>query len=494
MTRLVALWDSLRASFWFVPTLGLVLGLVLSSGLTAIDRAYLEGRAPIDWLATTPAAARSILQTLTGALVTVTGLVFSITMLTLAQTGSQYGGRLLRAFLDRPLPQITLAAFLGTAVYSLRVLRTVREVEASPFAPHLATALAIGLFLACVALLLAFINYTARMLMPPNIVRSVSEDLTEAIERLYPAGVADPPGLMPPDTSFPGAARREVRLDDIGYLQAIDEVAVVELAERLGAIVRLRVRPGVFVGHGLVVAEILPESAASDETVEELAESFILGNRRTPRQDVEAAILELVEVAVRALSPGINDPRTAITCIHYLADGFVRLVPRRFPAEERFVDGELRLVMPREQFGAMAGAAFAAILHYAADFPPIIEAVLEGCGRITEAIVDVAAGELEREGERRQPRDASASEAEADAAAADREAGRRDLELKREAVRTILQLAGHRIRHQLDSPSRSLLLEEVERIEKAVGESQPVDLTGNRAADSMATSMEAVEA
>ena len=464
MTRLAAWWDSLRSSFWFIPSVGLALGFVLSTVLVWIDREFLGDQVEGTWLATTPAASRSILSSLSGALISVTALVFSITMLTLSQTASSYGGRLLRTFLDRALPQVTLAAFLGTAIYAIRVLRTVREVEAVAFSPHLSTAVAIGMFLGCVCLLIAFINYTATMLQPPNILQSVSEDLTEAIERIYPTGVAEPPGVVPHDTSFPGASRHSIRLGRVGYLQGIDEDELLEAAEELGGIIRLRVRPGLFVGSKTVVAEILPESAATDELCEKIEDTFILGADRTPRQDVEAAILELVEVAARALSPGINDPRTAITATHYLSDAFVRLADRQFPCEERFVDEELRLVLPRERFDAMLSAAFTAILHYAGDFGPNIEAVLEGCQRINEAIC----------------------------LAEESDDPPSDLDAKRTAIAQMVELIAHKVGQNVEGPSQRLLLDECKTLTDAITDRAKATSLDGRDADAMATAMQAV--
>ena len=473
MTRLLALWDSLRGSFWFVPAVGLILGFALSSTTIWIDRAWLEGEVESSWLRTTPEASRTILGALTGALVTVTGLVFSLTMVVLTQTASQYGGRLLRTFMSRPLPQITLALFLGTSIFCLRVLRDVRDADDLLFAPHLSTALAIGLFLCCLAMFLAFIHHTARMIQAPEIIRSVADDLAEAIERIYPAGVAEPPGDAPDDLSFGEQPRATVRLREIGYLQGVDEERLIDLARERECLVRLLVRPGLFVGSQTAVAEILPPSAAREDVCGELREAFILGTDRTPRQDVEAAILELVEIAVRALSPGINDPRTAITATHYLADAFVRLASRHFPSEARFVDGELRLVMPRERFDAMLAAAFGAILHYAADFGPNIEAVLEGCQRIAEAIETAADPDWYGE---QHVHDEPPS----------------DLDAKRTAVLSIIELIRHRTRSQIEGCAGDLLIGQCDELERAIRSGHARTSVGQRDSDAMATAVQAI--
>ena len=473
MTRLLAWWDTLRGSFWFVPSLGMVLGVVLSVLMLAVDRNYFEGEVDSLWLETTPDASRSILSTLTGALVSVIGLVFSITMLLLSQTASAFGGRLLRTFLARPLPQVTLGAFLGTAIYCVRVLRDVRSVSDGAFAPHLSTALAIGLFFVCIALFIAFIHHTSTMLQAPELIRSVADDLNAAIERIYPAGIAEPPGKMPPDLAFSGADRATLRLRTTGYLQGVDEDALLELATELNCIIRLQVRPGLFVGSQTAVAEILPPAAATEDACRELREAFIVGPDRTPRQDVEAAILELVEVAVRALSPGINDPRTAITATHYLSDAFVQLASRQFPSEARFVDNELRLVMPRERFDAMISAAFSAILHFAGDFAPNIEAVLEGCQRIAQAIKQAEDPDWydERHVHDEPPK---------------------DLDDKRTAVADIVKLIRHRVRTQLEGPSGDMLTAHCDALIAALNEGHARTAIGARDSDAMGTAIEAI--
>ena len=474
MTKMLAWWDTLRGSFWFVPAIGMLIGIGLSDAMLAFDRHWLGQDIDSQWLETTPSASRAILSTLTGALITVTGLVFSITMLTLAQTASMYGGRLLRTFMTRPLPQITLASFLGTAIYCVRVLRDVRSVDEFYFAPHLSTAVAIGLFLVCIGEFIAFIHHTSTMLQAPELLYSVADDLSEAIERIYPSGVADPPGKVPADLSFPGADRATIRLSETGYLQGVDEDALVELACELGGIIRLRVRPGLFVGSQTAVAEILPKAAATREACQTLRDAMILGTDRTPRQDVEAAILELVEVAVRALSPGVNDPRTAITATHYLSDAFVRLASRQFPSEARFVDEELRLVMPRERFDAMLSAAFAAILHYSADFGPNIEAVLEGCQRIAEAIERAADPDWYDEDH-----------------VHDEPPG--DLDAKRDAVIDIIELVRQRVRTQCSGPTRDLLLMQSDELERALVRGDAKTSVGTRDSDAMATAVQAID-
>ena len=478
MTTLRVYWDQLRSSFWFIPAMGLLLGLVLAEGMVRIDRAFFADRASDWWLATTPDASRSLLSTLSGALVSVTALVFSITMLTLSQTASSYGGRLLRTFLDRLLSQVTLGSFLGTAIYCIWVLRTVRELEAVAFTPHLATATAIGLSLGCMGLLVAFINYTAQMLQPSEILASVSKDITKAIERIYPAGLAEPPVTPPADPSFPGADRREIRLGRAGYLQAVTEEALLEQANAAAGLVRLRVRPGLFVSSQTVVAEVLPAAAADDEVAASIADAFVIGTDRTPRQDIEAALLELVEVAVRALSPGINDPRTAITATHYLSDAFVRLAGRPFPSQYRAVDGELRLIMPRERFGPMLAAAFTAILHYSGDFGPNIEAIIEAAGRINNAIVLAA-----------DPGGPAAASGSGDAPAEhDRP---HDLDEKRAALTDLLQLVEAHVAEHITGPARDRLRDQSRQVREQIA-AHADSTDGDRAADSLATAMQAV--
>ncbi|MEZ6053579.1 MAG: DUF2254 domain-containing protein [Planctomycetaceae bacterium] len=360
-TWLLNLFDRLRNSLWFVPAMGLAIALIASIGLLNIDDAVRVETIPgLSWATTTGPAARATLSSLAGALVTVTGVVFSITMLTLAQTSAMYGSRLLRSFLNHNITQVTLATFLGTSLYCFAILRAIREVdEGTLFVPHLSVGVGMLGGLGSLTAFVYFIHHVAQSIQAQSVVRNVAHELDDAIDRLFPEQMGDADDETPDDlVTDEGQDHTVIESTQIGYLQAIDGDTLMELATEHNLLVRLLVQPGDFIAHGRPIISV-DTAEVGEERSEAMNECFLTGSRRTPRQDVECALNELVEVAVRALSPGINDPHTAIACIDYLGASLMRLAQRRMPSPLRYDDeNRLRIIARPVTFSAALNAAF----------------------------------------------------------------------------------------------------------------------------------------
>ena len=381
-TRLIALWDQWRGGFWFVPSLCLSTAVVLGLLLPKVDEAFRVHEVPgLGWIETTGPSARSVLTALAGALVTVGGVVLSATMVTLSLTTSQYGPRLLRSFVQNNLTQLTIGLFLGASLYSLLVLRTVERAGNSTFVPHLSVAAAVTVTALGVGQLVYFIHGVASAIQAQNVVWSVARELDAAIESLYPSDVGESgegsPGSESASTQeiSAGESLGQVLVTRVeGYLQAIDIDGVTELARRHDVRFHLEIQPGHFLIRGTEVARVYDVSRGDPLSDEELADlqrrlsdHLITGRYRTPRQDIECAVLELVEVALRALSPGINDPRTAIACIDRLGAALHRLASRRPPsAEVRDDEGTIRLVRKTIDFDEVLDEAYQQIRQYGA--------------------------------------------------------------------------------------------------------------------------------
>ena len=176
-TWLAATWDSLRRGFWFVPTLLTLLALASAALLPIVDAALdIEKQTYFAWLATTASAARATLASLVGALVTIAGVVFSITMVTLSLTASQFGSRLLRTFMNQNVTQVTLGAFLGTSIYCLVILKALPSGEGDAHVPHLSVALGMALAVTCLGLLIFFIHNIAGSIQAQDVVRTVAAE------------------------------------------------------------------------------------------------------------------------------------------------------------------------------------------------------------------------------------------------------------------------------------------------------------------------------
>ncbi len=387
LTWLVNLWDAIRSSLWFIPA-ALTLGVIAVSVvmLQVDDYVEMENSPRLSWASTTPESARSTLSLLAGMLLSVTGVVFSITMLTLSQTSSQFGSRLLRTFLNQNITQFTLGVFLAAGIYALLILRTVRSSTDSPSTPHLSVALAVVMAIFSLGLFIYFIHHVAASLQAQTVVTSVVEELNHSIVRVFPESLddVDRDEEQKRDRKLHTVAEELgpdfVAIDAIydGYLQAIDYESIMHLACRRNLVIEFLVRPGDFLIRGRPIAHVWPLPAFRSSDRDVVVEAFITGNRRTPRQDVECGVDELAEVAVRALSPGINDPYTAETCIDYLCAALCRLVGRHIPSRYRSDDeGQLRLVVKRVTFDNVLASAFDAIRHYGADSLIVLNRLVE---------------------------------------------------------------------------------------------------------------------
>ena len=363
-------WDDLRSSFWFVPSLMVVSAIVLSLGTLHLDKvtsANHDNRvATLGWtFSRGPEGSRAVLSAVAGSMMTIASVTFSITIVALQLASSQFGPRLLRGFMRDRGNQIAMGTFIATFTYSLLVLRTINGTEGQVFVPHISVT--VGLFLALFSLgvLIYFIHHAAESIQAENVIAAVSRELLRAIERLYPGLV----GKEPREAAIEGgkwdipadfiANSRPILARESDYLQAIDDDFLLGLATKHDLIISVVNRPGKFIFEGSDLARIWPKERAGDELSEEVYNAFYIGKRRTLRQDVEFAIDQIVEVAVRALSPGINDPFTAINCVDRLGAALCVLVAKEIPSRLRYDDdNRLRVITDTSTAAGVIDAAF----------------------------------------------------------------------------------------------------------------------------------------
>ena len=395
MTRLVHLWDSFRGSFWFLPALMSAAALLLAFLVPAVDQRLGDDFAEKSaWLATTVSAGQTTVSTVAGASITVTGVVFSITMVTLSLTSSQFGPRLVRTFMEDPVPQVTLGAFVGTSVYCLLILRLIRGLEGEAVVPHISVLVAVGLAVLDLAVFVYFVHHIAQVVQPSHVVRGVADDLDDALDRLFPERAGNPAAdLAPADRDAGGrlsGPALEVSVAEDGYVQGIDGETLLEAATAADVTIELLHGPGEFVAAGLPVARVRPvppDGEEADRLREAVGEAFLVGRTRTPRQDLGCPIAELAEVAVRALSPGVNGPFTATLCVDALSAALGRLASRDRADPHRYDDAdELRLVGRPITFGEALGQAFDPIRQYCRGSLLVNECLLRGLGRIAARV------------------------------------------------------------------------------------------------------------
>ncbi len=339
-----------------------------------------------------PEGARAILSTIASSMITVAGLTFSITMLTLQLASSQFGPRLLRNFMRDRGNQVVLGTFIATFVYCLLVLRTVRGTEESHFVPHVAVAFGVLLALASIAVLIYFIHHVATSIRIETLLAQLADETRAAIDRLYPQRMGlDPPtsagtnseNLIPAGLE---AGVRLIRCGQSGYVQRVDVDALMKVATEHELIVRIDAAPGRFLKEGEALFAAYPQEAVSDEVADRLRSAFVVGQERTPEQDLEFSIRRIVEIAQRALSPGVNDPTTALYCIDRLGEAFSRMAERDIPSPLRFDNmRRLRIVTEGWSLGELACPAFAAVARYGTADADVVAKLLGAMDMVIQA-------------------------------------------------------------------------------------------------------------
>ncbi|MEL0592094.1 MAG: DUF2254 domain-containing protein [Planktothrix rubescens PR222] len=389
--KLAKLWDSLHSSFWFVPTLMVLLAIALSFITIWIDHKQETNIVEnIDWAYSLgPSGSRAILSAIAGSMVTVATTAFSITIVALQLASSQFEPRLLRNFMQDTGNQIVLGTFISTFVYSLMVLRTINGVEKYEFVPHLAVTIGLGLAIASVGVLIYFIHHSASSIQVDQIIKQVGNDLDVAIDRLFPERIGQSASKQVQEESLPAIPADfdrvacPIKTIANGYIQGIDDNQLMRIATENNLLLRVQQRPGRFVVKGSEIVRVFPEEKVNKKLAVQINEAFILGSQRTEQQDVEFPIDELVEIAVRALSPGINDPFTAIRCIDQLSAALCHLAQREIPSPYRYDDQkQLRIIAEPISFADATDAAFNQIRQYGKSSVAVTMRLLEAIAAI----------------------------------------------------------------------------------------------------------------
>ncbi len=389
--KISKLWDQLHSSYWFIPAVMAMAAIALAFTMLHLDRTdkvEIEATAlaftmltldrtdkvEIDywWVYTGGSdGARSLLEAVAGSMISVSATAFSITIVALQLAAANFGPRLLRNFMQDTGNQIVLGTFIGTFIYCLLVLRTIRgEGDGySQFVPQLAVTVGVLLAIISIGILIYFIHHASTIIQASNVIQNVSGDLHSAIERLFPnrIGHGEPENrqaLAEIPMSFEEEAL-PIRANKTGYLQAIDDEELMKIACKYNLLIRLQIHPGNFVVKGSNLVFVFPSNKVNKKLAKQINDALILGKERTEQQDVEFPINQLVEIALRAISPAVNDPFTAIRCIDQLSAGFCHLVQRDFPSPYRYdKNNKLRIITKSVKFAGLTDAAFNQIRQY----------------------------------------------------------------------------------------------------------------------------------
>jgi len=281
------------------------------------------------------------------------------------------------------------------------VLRTINGVAKNEFVPHLAVTCGIGLAIASIGVLIYFIHHSASSIQVDHVISKVGCELDDVIDRLFPKQIGrgaskhrNEPSINDIPADFDRDAR-PIQATSSSYIQAIDTDRLMELATEGNLLLQIQKRPGDFVVKGSPLAMVYPAEAVSKKLPEQINSAFVLGSQRTDQQDIEFSINQLVEIASRALSPGINDPFTAVRCVDQLSAALCHLAQKEIPSAYRYDDrDELRVIAEPVSFVDAIDAAFNQIRQYGQTSVAVTMRLLEAIAVIasfTHTKVDRAA-------------------------------------------------------------------------------------------------------
>ncbi|CAN5707455.1 DUF2254 domain-containing protein [soil metagenome] len=385
--RIAQLIDHLRTGFWFLPSSMMFFATCLALFLLWVDQKVDPGiNASLPWAYSGGAeGARSLLSTIAGSMITAASVTFSLASVALSIASQQYGSRVLRNFMRDRITQVLLGTFVSTFVYSVLIVRSIRGSDFSGgFVPAISVTGAIALSLISLILLVYFVHHVSTSIQASHIVRVIAEDLNKAIPELYP--------VSPRGNTTKGSALEDlhklpmhtISKDQSGYIQSVDLEALIDIAARNDAVIEVVIKPGDHFICQSSIAIIWGDRQIATEDLRRASTAFLIGGERTPLQDIRFQFQQLTDVIVRALSPGINDPFTAINGIDALASAACQLARRPRVADARNdPSGKLRIIVSTPSIGEIMRDTVGHIALYAAG-NPFVMAPLRGVLQLIE--------------------------------------------------------------------------------------------------------------
>jgi uncharacterized membrane protein len=379
--------EVLRTNLWLVPAIEVVAAAALFVCTYTLDRASYDGvfRVPGWAISGGPDVARTVLTAIAAAVITVIGVVFSIVIVALTLTSTQFGPRMLRNFIRDRGTQITLGTYVATFVYAVLTLGSVGQGNHGNFVPHISVTATLVLMLADLAVLIYFLHHISRQIQLPEVIASIAGDLQQAIE-LQAEDAADgadaeQAGALIAGMAAPGGG---VTAPRSGYLQYVEHALLVAIAAEVDAVIHVLFRPGHFIVAGQQYAAVWPAEAAT-EVDRELARAHVTGPYRTLAQDMSFGLDQLVEICIRALSPAVNDTFTALTCIDWIGDSLYKVTGRWQPTRVyRDSRGVVRVIVTETTWERLVQRAFEKVRQAAGAMPAVLIRQLDALAKIME--------------------------------------------------------------------------------------------------------------
>jgi uncharacterized membrane protein len=392
MNRLRTLWWAVSGSLWFLPSVIVLAALILATVLIELET-RLQLDLARDWPRLFGAGAdgaRSMLSAIAGSMITVAGVVFSVTLVALTLAATQYSPRVIRTFMsDRPT-QAVLGVFVAVFAYCVVVLRSIRsesEDSGGLFVPSLAVFGGMVLALIAIGFLVFFIHHLAVAIDASSILARLTDATSKVLDQLFPAQCRaaeefDDTGECEERSvshwiGIP--ARRS------GYVVSVDTQRLLQFADRIGRILRMDLQTGDFAIEGSTIASLSPGPSPSESECATFNACYVMEPVRTLEQDAAFGIQQVVDIALKALSPGINDQTTAVMCIDRLAELTARIADRRLQYRYRRVDEHLRLIAASPSFDRLLCLAFNDILQHAGRNRTVLERLRWAMRRVRDA-------------------------------------------------------------------------------------------------------------
>lgn len=384
-------WQETRDSFWFVPAL-IVLGAVgLATLLIALDarnELHFERQWPLVFGAGA-SGSRSLLTAVASSMITVAGVIFSITIVALSLASSQYTSRVLGNFVRDRMNQAVLGVFVGIFAYCLVVLRTIRGGDEGEFVPSLAVLGGLTLAFVGIAFLIYFIHHVSISIQASIIIAAVARETIAVVDRLFPEELGDgdaddagsPPALEERDWSV--VAAREM-----GYIESVDGEGLLAIAKEHGLLVRMERGIGEFVSEGCPLVAVASAQRPDPDLVARLNGVFVVSRHRTMHQDVGFGIRQLVDIGMKALSPGVNDTTTAVICVDYLGAILARLAVRGMEPPHCHEEGRLRVIARGPSFESLLKEAFDPLRQNASGNVAVLTRLLQALETIAYRTTD----------------------------------------------------------------------------------------------------------
>ena len=387
--------DALRTTLWLAPAFLVLVAGIIFAGTYLLDRAVYDGAFSLPGWANSGSAdaGRQVLSTIAAAVITVVGVVFSIILVALTLASTQFGPRMLRNFVRDLWTQVTLGTFVATFVFCILALGSIGQGAHGVFVPHISIDTALLLVLIDIVVLVYFIHHVARLIQLPQLIFSIARDLNRTIDAQFPdhrgqVGVpTDPHGERLSLAAVEELLDRdgaEIPASASGYLQFVGYQRVVNIADVAEAVIRVLHRPGHFVVEGRPLAVVWPPESAP-AVARALRRAHVTGPHRTLVQDPVFAVDQLVEIAIRALSPAVNDTFSALTCIDWLGDGLCKISFREVRSRIHLdKHGHIRLIEAGLSYERIVDRAFDKIRQAGRGLPAVNIRQLDALAKVME--------------------------------------------------------------------------------------------------------------